>query len=158
MAAGNFTIYNAAAGGFGIGAFTLASDNFNVVLLTTAYNPPSSAATDSTYANISSTEASGTGYTAGGTPLTGVSWVQSVGTGTFSAQSPQWTGATFSARYAVVVRRAGTSIVSSDLLLGYVDLTGGGNQSVSAGTFQVNWNNASTPSSASTIFTMTHNP
>lgn len=158
MAAGNFTIYNSAAGGFGSGAFTLATDNFNCVLLTTAYNPISTAGTDSTYANISASEASGTGYTAGGSPLTGVSWVQSGATGTFSAQSPQWTGATFSARFAVIVRRASTSLQSSDLLLGYVDLTGSGNQSVSAGTFQVNWNNASTPSSANTIFTITHNP
>ena len=90
--------------------------------------------------------------------MTGVTWTQSGGTSTFAAQSAQWTGASFGARYAVIVRRASTALAGTDKLLGYVDLTGGGNGSATNSTFQINWNNASTPSSANTIFTTVHTP
>lgn len=159
MAAGNVTLYSAAALEIGQGFFSLGTDNYNVLLATTSYTP--SPNSDSTYANISAAEvATGGGYTAAtGVSLGGVLWTTSTATSTFSAQSAQWTGASFSARYAIIVRRANAGLViASDKLLAFVDLTGGGNATATSGTFQINWNNASTPSSANTIFTLTHSP
>jgi hypothetical protein len=155
--AGNFTLYSAAGLSIGSAAFSLGSDNFNSILLTTAYVP--SPSTDALYSDISINEVvTGGGYTVGGLPLTGVTWTRSSATSTFSAQSAVWTGVTLSARYVVIVRRASASLAPSDKLLGYVDLTLGGNASATASTFQVNWNNASTPSSANAVFTVVHNP
>ncbi len=158
MASGNVTLYSTAALEMGQGVFSFGTDNYNVILATTSYVP--SVNTDSTYANVSGSEVpTGGGYTAGtGVSLSGVLWTASGATSTFAAQSAQWTGASFSARYAIIVRRAGASIASTDKLLCFVDLTGGGNATATAGTFQINWNNASTPSSANTVFTLTHNP
>lgn len=158
MAAGNVTLYSAAALEIGQGFFSLGTDNYNVILATTSYTPSPNA--DDTYSDVSANEvATGGGYTAAiGVPLGGVLWTTSTATSTFAAQSAQWTGASFSARYAIIVRRAGVSLVASDKLLAYVDLTGGGNATATSGTFQINWNNASTPSSANTIFTFTHSP
>jgi hypothetical protein len=158
MAAGNVTIYSAAALEIGQGFFSFGTDNYNVILATTSYTPAPNS--DTTYANVSGVEvATGGGYTAGtGVSLGGVLWTTSGATSTFAAQSAQWTGASFSARYAIIVRRAGVSLAASDKLLCFVDLTGGGNATATSGTFQINWNNASTPSSANTIFTTTHSP
>lgn len=159
MAAGNVTLYSAAALEIGQGFFSLGTDNYNVILTTTSVAPNPAASGDSVYSNITNEVATGGGYTLGtGVSLGGVLWTSSGSTSTFAAQSAQWTGASFSARYAIIVRRASTTIAASDKLLAFVDLTGGGNATASAGTFQINWNNASTPSSANTIFTFTHSP
>lgn len=157
MAAGNVTLYSAAGLSIGQGVFNLGGDNFNVILLTNSYAPAVN--TDALYSDVSTVEvAAGGGYSPGGLPLTGVTWTRNLGTSSFSAQSVVWAGSTISARYAAIVRRAGLTVAPSDKLLCYVDLTGGGNAASTASTFQVNWNNASTPSSASVILPMIHNP
>jgi hypothetical protein len=157
MAASNFTLYSAAVNGLGLGIYNFSSDNYNCILLTTSYTPlPDS---DTLYSDISANEvAAGGGYSTGGTPLAGITWVRSGATSTLSAYSVYWSGATFAARYAVIIRRAGVSLAGTDRLLAYSDLTGGGNASVTAATFQVNFNNASTPASANTVFTLVHTP
>ncbi|MGH7083194.1 MAG: hypothetical protein ACREFV_12075 [Acetobacteraceae bacterium] len=49
-----------------------------------------------------------------------------------------WASSTITAKYALMVHRAGGSLVSTDLLVGYIDLnTGGGSISSTNGTFQV---------------------
>jgi hypothetical protein len=157
MAAGNFTLYSAACLEMGQAAFSFGTDNFNVILLTTAYTP--NVNSDVTYGGINGSEVvAGNGYATGGITLTGITWTQNGATSTFAAQSAQWTGASFSARYAAIVRRASASLAAADKLLGYVDLTGGGNATATSSIFQINWNNASTPSSANTVFTSVHNP
>lgn len=157
MAAGNATLYTSALLSLGTGGYNLATDNYNVVLCTTAYTPQVN--NDALYSAVSTNEVvAGGGYATGGQALTGVTWTQLLNTCTFAGQSAVWTGATFAARYAIIIRRASISLAATDRLLCYVDLTGGGNGSATASTFQVNWNNASTPSSANTIFTLTHNP
>lgn len=157
MAAGNVTLYSAAGFAIGSGGILLGSDNFNVILLTTAYNPVPN--TDALYSDVSASEvAAGGGYATGGQALTGATWTLSGATSTFAAQSVVWAGSTIAARYALVVKRAGVSLSGTDKLLCFVDLTGSGNGTSTASTFQVNWNNASTPSSASVIFTQTHAP
>jgi hypothetical protein len=157
MAAGNATLYSAAVLGLGSGSFSLGSDNYNIILATTSYVPAVNA--DSTYANVSGFEVvAGGGYTLGGQALSGISWTQGGATSTFAAQSAVWSGATIAARYGIIIRRASIALASTDKLLCFADLTGGGNGVATASTFQINWNNASTPSSANTIFTLTHNP
>lgn len=157
MAAGNATLYSNAVFAIGNGGILLGSDKFYVILLTTAYVPAPN--TDTLYSDISANEATpGSGYVLGGNLLTGVSWSLSGATSTFAAQSAVWTGATIAARYAALLRCAGVAPVPGDKLLCYVDLTGAGNATATASTFQVNWNNASTPSSSSVVFTLTHSP
>jgi len=157
MAAGSFTLYSNAVTAAAQGSFNFGSDNYNVILLTTAYTP--SPNSDTLYSDISASEvAAGGGYTVGGQTMTGVTWVRNTGTSTFSAQSVAWPGSTISARYAAIVRRGGVTLAPGDRLLGFVDLSGGGSVSTTAATFQINWNNSSTPSSAAPIFNVSHSP
>lgn len=140
MAAGNFTLYsNAKLLAFQAGLnLSTASANLFGVLVVTAYTP---AATHSTYADISANEATGTAYTAGGQALTSVSLTQTSGTVTFTSASATWSASTITARYFVIVRRASAgTAASTDPLVGYVDLTGGGSLSSTAGSFTVNPN------------------
>lgn len=162
MAGGNFTLLSPAALGLGEGKFNFGSDSYVVVLLNSSYTPNEN--TDATWANLSAYEiATGNGYTQGGVALGGVAWATSSGNTTLSAYSVQWTSSTLTAKYAAIVRKAGASLQSTDLVVGFADLNNaGGGATVSSvnGTFQVNWNSASpsTPSSAGVIFSFTHTP
>lgn len=150
MAAGSFTVYTAAVTEMGNGSFNFSSDTYVMILVTNSYTPAPN--TDTHYSDVSANEVStGSGYTVGGVALSGVSWSASSGTDTFTCTAPTW--ATFSAtfRYAVIVRRGGGSLVSTDLLLCYVDCTGSGSLTGGGGTLTI------TPN-ASGIFTGTHSP
>jgi len=60
---------------------------------------------------------------------------------TFDAADLVWSNVTLSAaKYLVVTKRAGGSLVSGDLLLGYVELESGGTVSPSAAALTVTWN------------------
>ena len=75
------------------------------------------------------------------------------GTGTWDAADVAWTTATITAKYAVLVRRAGGSLVSGDLLIAYCDLnpdSGSATISSTGATFTVAMN-------ASGIMTVTAN-
>ena len=150
MAAGSFTVYSNAALGMSKGSFNLASDTLVMTLLTSSYTPAPN--TDATWTTISANEVStGSGYTAGGVVLSGVSDTLSSATVTFTCTAPTW--ASFSAvfRYAVIVRRAGGALAGTDLLLSYCDCSGGGSITGGGGTLTI------TPN-ASGIFTITHTP
>jgi hypothetical protein len=149
MAAGSVTVYSPAALALGTAGFNLSSDTIVCLLLGSGYTPDATA--HSTFANVSAQEVTGTGYTAGGLALTSQSWTTSGGVATFTAANVTWANSTITARYAVLVRRAGASLVSGDRLLAYVDLTGGGTISSTSAAFTIQWN-------ASGIFTMTHTP
>lgn len=156
MAAGNATLYSAAVLGLGAGGFNLGVDTYFVALATTAYVP--SPNTDAAYSDISPFEvAAGNGYTPGGRLLPGTTWTQSGAASIFAGFPVAWPGATFAARYAIVIRHL-TSLPSANRLLCYVDLTGGGNVVATGPAFQINWNSASQPSGASPIFTLLHSP
>jgi hypothetical protein len=150
MAAGSFVVYSNAALEMGNGVFDLNADTYIMALLTNSYTPAPN--TDATWADVSADEvASGSGYTAGGVVLSGFASTLSTATVTVTCTAPTW--ATFSAtfRYAVIVRRAGGSVASTDKLLCYVDCTGSGSITGGGGTLTI------TPN-ASGLFTITHSP
>ena len=150
MAVGNVTLYSNFLLQLGQRAINLAADQFNVILVGAGYTPAVN--TDSTYANVSANEATGTGYTAGGQALTGVSWATSAGVATFTASAVSWPSSTVTAQYAVIVRSAGASPVGTDLLVGFVNLnSGGGPISDVNGTFTITW-------ASGGIFTLSHTP
>jgi len=92
-------IYPAFKRSLGNGVFDLASDTLRLALLTSAHTPNAGHAV---YADVAGQEVSGTGYTAGGAALAGVSWTLSDATAVLDADDPSWTGATVTARYAAV--------------------------------------------------------
>jgi hypothetical protein len=139
MAVGNFTLYNNAKLLLAQAALNLSASNANIfaVLATNTYAP--AVTTDTTYANVSTNEATGTGYTAGGLVLTSTTLAQASGTVTFSSGAVTWSASTITARYFVLIRRAtaGTA-TSTDPLIGFVDLVGSsGSVSSTSGAFTV---------------------
>lgn len=61
----------------------------------------------------------------------------------FNSAAAAWASSTITAKYAVIVHRAGASLAGTDLLVGYGDLdVGGGSISSTNGTFQVSPANA----------------
>lgn len=150
MAAGNPNLYSNCLLSMSKAAINLSSDTLCCTLITSSYTPAPN--TDAQWSAVSANETSGTGYTAGGIVLTSVTDTLTGGTVTFTAANVSWTTSTITAKYAVIVRRAGGSLVSTDLLISYVDLnSSGGSVSTTAGTFSITWN-------ASGIFTITHTP
>lgn len=151
MAVSAWTMYSNGLLNIGNGNIDLAADTFFMILLTTSYTPAVN--TDSTYGGINTNEVStGNGYTAGGAEITGNSNTLSGATGKFTANDVAWTSATMTFRYAAIVHCAnGSSLQSTDLLVGYSDTTGGGSNIVGGGTLSIN-------PSASGIFTSTHSP
>jgi len=106
----------------------LISHTYKVALYT------SSATNDSTLAAYSSTnEISGTGYTGGGQALTGVAVGNSGTTAWWTANNPSWTSATFTAASCVIYDSS--DAVGPNRALCVLDF--GGNQSVSNGTFTI---------------------
>ena len=141
MPAGTFTVYGAAIEGIAKGNIDLDGSTFVAVLVGAGYTPAND--THSTWADVSANELStGNGYTAGGVALSSVTVNRSGATVTFDAADISWTSSTLTAKYVVVVRRAGASLASGDLLLGYAELETGGAGTVSTtnGTLAVNWN------------------
>lgn len=151
MAASAFTLYSNAVQEITKGQMNLSSDTFVLVLVGNGYTPAPN--TDALWSAISANElATAGGYTAGGVVLASETDTLTAATVTFNATSPSWTS--FSAgpfRYAVIVRRAGASLVAGDLLLCYSDLTGSGTITGTGGSYTVTIN-------PSGIFTVTHTP
>jgi len=150
VAAGNWTVYSNAALGISQGSFNLATNTFQMILVTTTYTP--NANTDALYSAVSANElTTAGGYTVGGITLASETDTLTTATVTFTANSPAWTTFTATFRYGVIVRRAGGSLVAGDLLLCYCDLGGGSSITGAGGTLTV-----TTP--AGGFFTVTHSP
>lgn len=122
------TFYNTGKQGIiggGSPAINLLSDNIYLILVASTYTP---AVGHSTYADLGSNEvATGGGYTQGGVAL-GTKSIAIDGTNNrayFTSTSAQWTSATITARYAIMVRKATASgaCASTDLLVGCYDFT-----------------------------------
>ena len=105
---------------------------FKCMLVQSGYTPNFD--TDSVFGDVGN-EVTGTGYTAGGEALTGITFAISGGTITWDAGDVTWTGSTI------------TNAAAADTA--YVDF--GGNFSTTSGTFQIVWN-------ASGIFTLDTTP
>lgn len=151
MAAGAWTVYSNAVLGISKGSFNLSTDNYNIILVTNSYTPAPN--TDTTYSNVSANELTTSGgYTVGGVTLASTTDTLSTATVTFTSANPSWSSFTAGPfRYGVIVRRAGGSLVSGDLLLCYSDLGGGSSITGAGGTLTVTMN-------VSGILTITHSP
>lgn len=139
MTVGAFALYGLAKEEIVAGAIALASDAFSAILVKSSYTPVLAA--HGTYADVSADEASGTGYTTGGIDIgsIGVSRVGTVVT-LDSVVTLAWPASSITAKYLVLVRRAGVSLVPTDRLLGVLDLnTNGGSVQTSGGTLEVQW-------------------
>lgn len=106
----------------------LEADDVYVMLLSSSH---AFTATDNTKSQIVANEISGTGYTASGALLAGKAVTQAATT-KWDATDAAWTTATFSAYHAVIY--SGTDLIAS------IDF--GGEQTVTAGTFTIQWNAA----------------
>lgn len=95
------------------------------------YNGATQDATTAVYS--ATNEVSGTGYTGGGQALTGVTLTLSSGVAILSANNPSWTSATFTAASGQLYDASDT--VGPNRTIAVFDF--GGAQSVSAGTFTV---------------------
>ena len=116
---------------------------FKCMLVKAAYTPNFD--TDSVFTDVSS-EVSGTGYTAGGEVMTGITFAISGGTITWDAGDVTWTGSTITDARAAVIYNTSEA---NKPLIAYVDF--GGNFSTTSGTFQIVWN-------ASGVFTLDTTP
>ncbi|WP_280448473.1 hypothetical protein [Nocardia brasiliensis] len=96
----------------------LDSDTIKVMLCTSAYTPDQDA---HRYKSDITNEISGTGYTAGGVALSSptIAYNGTTNLWSFDAADAQWTGATFTARCAVVYDSSPASD-STRPLIGYV--------------------------------------
>lgn len=120
------------------GGMSLYGDTIKVALLSGAH---SFTATHNTWSQVSSNEISGTGYSAGGATLASKTITQDV-TSNFDAADVAFSTATFTAAHAVIYD---DTLTNKDLI---ASLDFGGNQTVTAGTFTIQWH-------ASGILTLT---
>jgi hypothetical protein len=121
MAAGTFTQEDAFRLELYEGDFNFATDTYVGILVTAAKTP--APATDKTYADVSADEeATGNGYTVGGEVITITAPSESGGVVTITSSAPTWASYSGSARYLYILKRAGASLASTDLIVGHVDL------------------------------------
>lgn len=109
-------------------AINFGSDTFKAMLVSDSYSPDFS--NDSVYSDISAFEATGTGYSAGGVTLSGVSWTTTGGLNKFTATSPTWSTITTTARFCVIYDTS-----ASNALICCMDF--GQNMTTVAGSFTV---------------------
>ena len=132
---------------------SLTADALTCALFGNAGTPDKTAAVASTGYNTgqwltASDEATGTGYTAGGQALTSLAFSLDTGSSSvlFKAANPSWTTVTLSNVYGDLIYDAtitGGTVAKQGMCFNYF----GGAQSVTAGTFTVQW---PTPSGAAT--------
>lgn len=110
--------------------------DLKLMLCTSSYTPNQST---HTHKSDVTNEVSGTGYTAGGVTLTGITVTSSGLVVTLDADDASWAASTITARYAVCYSNAGADDAHRPLLF-YVDF--GADQGSSASTFLISWNAA----------------
>ena len=122
-------VYGSAQRSLGNKEVDLDSDNLMVMLCAAAYTPNQ---VGHRYKSDVSSEVSGTGYTAGGQALTGVTVSYASNVLTLDCADPVWSGSTITARYAVFYDATPATDATRPLLC-YWDL--GSDQSSTAGPF-----------------------
>jgi len=127
-------IYNQFKAELMSGTFDLVNDTVKVALMNSSHSFSASAIG---WSSVSANEISGTGYTAGGAALANKSVTQNNtnNDGVFDADDLSWTSATFTAYHAVLHDTTPTS--PADPLICSIDF--GGAQTVSSGTFTIQW-------------------
>lgn len=123
----------------------LGADQFALALVGTGWTPDATKS-GATWADASASEVSGTGYTAGGQALTGVTVAQVASTSKvkLSAADVSWANSTISgAKWGVIVHRAtaGTT-AGTDRIVAYFDFdttSGASTISDTNSSFDVNW-------------------
>lgn len=114
-------------------AVNTGSDTFKVAMITNSATPDFD--THDHWSDLSSTEVSGTNYTAGGVALASVTCAGASGTIKFDAADTSWTTSTISSARAAVVY---DDTLASDPLVCLVNF--GGDYSSANGTFTITWN------------------
>jgi hypothetical protein len=114
-------------------AMNTASDTFKVAMITNSATPDFD--THDHWSDLSGTEVSGTGYTAGGAALTSVTCAGASGTIKFDAADSSWTTSTITNARAAVVY---DDTLASDPLVCLVNF--GADYSSANGTFTITWN------------------
>lgn len=112
------------------------SDTIKVALVSSAYTPNQD--THDYYDDVSGSEVSGTGYTAGGAALASKTLTYDAANNVtvLDAADVTWANSTITARYAVVYDDSGAT-AGQKALLGYVDF--GSDQSSTNGNFTITW-------------------
>lgn len=92
----------------------LVADDIKVALVANSYV---FAATDTVWADVSTHEITGTGYTSGGVSLANKTISEGAGgKAKFDADNAAWPGATFSTRYAVIYKSGTVGTVTDPLI------------------------------------------
>lgn len=107
----------------------LEADTIKVALLDSDH---AFTATHNQWSEVSTNDISGTGYTTGGTTLAGKAVTQAATT-KWDATDVSWTTASFTAAHAVIY----DDTTTNDDLIASIDF--GGDQTVTAGTFTIQW-------------------
>lgn len=129
------TPYGVFCTNLGKGVHNFTSDTVKCMLVTASYTP--NIDTDAFANTAQAAEASGTGYTANGAALAGVTWTYDATNNwcQLAADSLTWSSASFTCRYAVVYKSTGT--MSTSPLIGYIDF--GVNKSPATEDFIINF-------------------
>jgi hypothetical protein len=113
----------------------LVADNIRIILTTSSYTPD---AVNHVYrSSVTNEVANGLGYTTGGQLLAGksVGWDGSGLFAYFDANDVAWSGATFTARRAVIFKDTGNAATSP--LIGWIDF--GVDKTGTGGAFTIRW-------------------
>lgn len=112
------------------------TDDIKVLLCSSAYVPNQD--THTYLSDVTANEVTGTGYTAGGTSLTGktLSYDAVSNVVMLDAADVTWAASTITARYAVIYDNTGAS-PAAKALIGYVDFVS--DQSSTNGNFTLTW-------------------
>ena len=115
------------------------TDTIKVALATSSYTPDQD--NDQTWSQVSTYEATGTGYVAGGATLSGktITYDGTNNVTVLDADDVTWANSTITARYAVIYDDKGASDTEK-VLLGYVDF--GVDQASTNGNFTITWDAA----------------
>lgn len=112
------SVYGKALQTLGEGGFSFTADTLKLLLTTGAYTPDKDT---HRYLSDVTNEIVGTGYTAGGKTLTGVTWVYNAGSDRMQldADNVVWTSATFTTRRGVYYKSTGVAATSP--LISWID-------------------------------------
>lgn len=138
MAAGPVTVLNIAREKIGEGVINLESNDFRVVLATSAQAIDATflgTSGDARYSDLTA-ELVGAGYTAGGAELENSTWARSGGTVTFAADPTTWLSLTGEFKYGIIRKDGGNNDILAFFDVETLDPDG---RSVTAADFVVNW-------------------
>ena len=136
-ATGDF-VYSSFVSGLMTGGFNLASNNINMILVTSSYAPTSNPNDGyKTLANVLSVEATGTGYSSSGQALTSKNVWQDdyADLARFDADDVTWSSSTITASGAILLKLGTLANGSDSPLIAFYSF--GANKSSSAGAFTV---------------------